>query len=117
MRDELDYGRALTDHWRDELIVVEHDVVPWPGAMQAISGCAHDWCVYGYPFAPRKIGHALGCRRVSARVIEQRPDLPKRWAGVAWNQLDAAVYKALGGMPHFHYPPLAHVKAHAELAA
>ena len=116
MQDDLHYGRLLAENWRGDVIVLEHDVVPWVGAMDAISDCSEPWCVYRYPFAPNAIRWALGCLRVNSELVAAHPDLPERWSGVVWNQLDAAVVAALSSVaegPHFHDPPLAHVKGPA----
>lgn len=122
LQGDYDYGEAVAGMWAqgDEIVVLEHDVVPWPGAMNAISGCEHPWCVYEYPFAPNALGHAIGCLRVSEELVRSDLDLPDMWAGVPWNQLDAALYRALAAAsgerePHIHTPPLAHLKPRGEL--
>lgn len=122
---DLDYGDALAAMWSrgEGFVVIEHDVVPWPGAMEAWASCEHPWCTYRYPFAPGKIRNALGCVRFSDELVRAHPDLPEQWQGAHWNEMDGRVYRAVKGVlgtredPHLHEPPLAHVKAHAELAA
>lgn len=117
MQEDHDYADALGVMWRrgEGFCVVEHDVVPWPGAIGAICACHEPWCVYSYVAAPGAYMHALGCIRVSGELVREHPGLWLAWDGVPWNQLDAAVYRALGGVagsPHFHSPPLAHTKFH-----
>ena len=115
VEDDEEYGRFLAENWQGEVIILEHDVVPWPGAIGGLRGCMHPWCVYRYPFGPGKLGWALGCLRVNPELVAAHPDLPELWQGIAWNQLDAKVVSALTsvsvGDPHFHSPALAHVKA------
>jgi hypothetical protein len=115
MQDDLHYGRFLAENWRGEVIVLEHDVVPWWGGIDAIRRCPEPWCVYRYPFAPNALGWALGCLRVNPELVSAHPDLPDYWRDVPWNGLDAKVVSALNsvsgkGDPHFHGPPFAHVK-------
>lgn len=117
MYDELDYARALAEIWEmgEEFCLLEHDVVPWAGAMANIKGCDQPWCVYDYPFHPDRIGHALGCLRVSEILVRGFPDLPKRWIDTPWRDLESAVYRSLITVsgerkPHLHGPPLSHLR-------
>ena len=117
MRYDLDYGRALAAIWAqgEEFCLIEHDIVPWPGALEAIAGCEEPWCVYDYPFHPGRIGNALGCLRVSKDVVREFPDLSKEWVSVDWKELEGVVRKAISTAsgrrkPHRHSPPLAHLR-------
>ena len=123
VQDDGEYGNFLAENWQGEVIVVEHDVVPWPGAISKLSGCTKDWCVHEYTFtragaedAPRpRLGWALGCLRVNQRIVDRYPDLPRRWEGTPWQGMDsrltAALQKATGQrVPHIHRPPFAHLK-------
>ena len=117
MDSECDYADALIALWQrgEELCVIEHDVIPWPGALAALSGCSSAWCVYPYHFAPNKLRYALGCLRVSRELVQAHQDLPQAWEGVAWNALDGAVYRALRAQqrePHVHEPGFAHARPH-----
>ena len=121
--DDFAYGRALARLWSrgGELIVVEHDIVPWPGAISAISGCDAPWCAYQFPPNPQQLEWALGCLRVSERIVRAHPDAPQVWEGEPWYRLDAKVIQALvaasgRGDPHLHEPPLAQLKAHGWLS-
>ena len=48
--DHRDYWRLLSDIWaaRQTTVIVEHDIVPWPGAVQALWDCRCDWGAYPY---------------------------------------------------------------------
>lgn len=109
------YAYVLGALWKagDEFCIVEHDVVPWPGALDALKSCPHLWCAYWFPFAANAIRPALGCLRVSEDLIELYPDLWRKWAGAEWNDLDGAFYTAiqpLADRPHRHHPDVAHCK-------
>lgn len=95
--------------------VVEHDIAPWPGAVDAMEWCPEPWCVHWYPFAPNAIRPAMGMIRFSTELIQANPDLGERWKGVEWHQLDGKVYPAVlavAGEPHRHLPDVAHLKEH-----
>lgn len=106
------YGQLLDELWagRQRFVLLEHDVVPWPGAVDRLMRCPRLWCVHEYPFAANKQRWALGAVKVSGVLLEGSPG----FSGVLWNQLDAAVvrelYTACPGGPHVHGPPFAHVK-------
>lgn len=117
MLDDLGYGTLLSYLWKvgEGFIVVEHDVVPFPGAIDGLRECKEEWCVHKYPPAPKTLYYALGCMKVSDSLIERARDLPDRfnWEETEWNQLDGKVYPAIMEqikLPHVHEPPLAHVK-------
>lgn len=42
--DYLDKAWALGDSF----INMEHDIVPWPGAIQSLLHCRNEWCFFGY---------------------------------------------------------------------
>jgi hypothetical protein len=115
--DDLAYGTLLSYLWQvgESFAVLEHDVVPFPGAMEGLENCEEDWCVHKYPPAPKTLYYSMGCMKVSDKLIEKTRDLPQRfdWESTAWNQLDGKVYPGIMEVvkqPHIHEPPLAHVK-------
>lgn len=115
--DDLAYGELLSYLWKygEGFILLEHDVVPFPGAMDKLEECDEDWCVHKYPPAPNKLYYSLGCIKVSSKLIEQTSDAPERfnWTETRWSNLDSRVYPAIMEKiksPHVHEPPLAHVK-------
>ena len=117
MFDEMGYGTLLSHLWfyGEGFIILEHDVVPFPGAIKALQECRADWCVHKYPPAPNKLYYSLGCMKVSTSLLEKTKDIPKRfnWEETKWSNLDGKVYPAIMEIiktPHVHEPPLAHVK-------
>lgn len=109
------YAAALALRWRDgeEFAVVEHDVVPWPGALAALAGCEALWCAHEYPVGLGTVAAALGCTRFSARLLRLAPELLDAHAGVPWREVDRLLsdVRAVAGPPHVHRPPVAHVRA------
>ena len=82
MEDEGHYGRLLADLWESGrgFTIVEHDVVPWPGALRRLADCERGWCGYEYPLGKRgKLGGALGCVRFSTRFRLFRIRLLAAW--------------------------------------
>lgn len=108
--DDFAYSRLLTDLWRggEPFCLLEHDVVPYPGAIGALFVCPEPWC--GYQYAGVAEG-GLGCVRFGAKLLAT--DLTPAWAGVHWSDLDGLVTRTIGGhlrrpLYHRHTPDLAH---------
>lgn len=111
--DIYQYSKAIRSHWNQELIIVEHDVAPWPGALTLMQLCSRPWCVHTYPFAPNAMRWAMGCVRFSASLVQTNPNLVDCLDGVTWNQVDGTLIPKVievAGQPHIHYPPVAHLK-------
>jgi hypothetical protein len=114
---DTDYARAVQACWRtsvdfthDDLIILEHDIVPHVGAIGQLYDCWGSCCAHHYPIGPAAIRPALGCIRFSAAYISSHPNLMNDIHTVPWNHLDAEIYRRLNRQPHLHGPPLAHVK-------
>lgn len=107
-QDDFTYGQALERHWQagEPFINVEHDIVPWPGALEALWSCAspEPWC--GYPYLvgeSGKLSSSIGC------VLVRHVVPPVELGHIPWNRIDAAVYRVMGGAWHRHSPPVAHL--------
>jgi len=116
MQSEYDYGELLRKCWLEQegFIVVEHDIVPWPTALEQLDTCPCQYCGYNYPVAnTRQMGAALGCTKFSTGLIRLLPNLADYWHTCPWQHLDAEVIRsvvwAVGSM-HHHYPPVAHAR-------
>lgn len=111
--------------WKDgqTFINVEHDVVPWPGALEQLWECPKPWCAFGYA-EPVPGYPVLGCAKFSAEAIAAAPELPApgyirshKWATTAeeatsWLTMDRLIGHALlgaGVMPHRHNPPVSNL--------
>lgn len=109
------YGEAVADRWQDGtgFILLEWDIVPWPGALTAIWECSRLLCRYPYPAAGES-DFTLGCVKFSAELTRRYPMLPEqqRWTTTDWEALDGNVCVPLleREMVHRHSPWLAHVR-------
>lgn len=121
MTDRHHYGRLLTEQWQTGrgFILVEHDIVPWPGALPELDGCPEEWCAFEYPNSrvitdPRSGWCvSLGCTKFSSSLVERVP-YGGEWQNRGWDELDGAVYATLQDETvHVHSPPVAHAKARA----
>jgi len=115
IQDDLHYGRVMASLWErgSEFITIEHDVVPWPGAIAQLWGCPQLWCQHLSLTGPGKIRRGMGSLRVSTEAIRLTADSPPTWAQTHWSQLENRVISALNsrlGDPHLHTPPFAHAK-------
>lgn len=115
MEHEYSYSDMFTRLWKNNagFVSIEHDIVPWPGAIQEIQECLNMWCSYEYPLAPNTLRPALGLIKVSDWVVHHYPLLYKAWENKVWGSLDGSVCPALESVAshtHIHTPPVAHVK-------
>jgi len=121
MDDPQHYGRLIAGQWKigNGFVLIEDDVVPWPGAVKAMLECDHDWCAYEHPrteavYEPVRTGFCLGfgCVRFSHALVrryELALDGSQRWDEVDGNVM--GVFHTAGEECHAHYPPVAHIKA------
>lgn len=114
MQDDLHYGRLVQSLWQagEGFILVEHDIAPWPGALQQMIDCPEPCCAYEYP-TERVMRNALGCVKFDASVL--RNNFSQSWHTIPWHQLDGAILPRLlmwyGVGRHFHTPAVAHARA------
>jgi len=73
------YWRLLRELWvaGDSFVLVEHDVLPPPGAIEGMTECADELCLHPYPdsMASKIWEFHLGCTRFGAELLAQFPDL------------------------------------------
>jgi hypothetical protein len=107
------YWRLLNDLWQqgDPFILVEHDILPWPGALEELWACPGLWCANSYDQRGVGIYHSFGCTKFSAELIRRLPnvwrDMDKRWHQLdqqfEWRAAQASL------RPHPHRPPVIHL--------
>lgn len=129
--DDTAYWQLLADYWPEtdpvqhdpyeapdvpDLVIVEQDIVPAPGVVEAMLGCDRPWCVSPYPIAHgRLLDEGLGCTKLGVQLKVQHPDLMERVGRIDddgmpardWHRLDtriAHVLRELGYAPHRHGP-------------
>jgi len=74
------YWRLLCELWKagETFIIVEHDIVPGPGTLQAMWDCEQPWCAYPYPVGTPWETPCLGCSKFDARLMEWFPNLMEK---------------------------------------
>jgi hypothetical protein len=97
---------------RAPVIIVEHDIVPWPRAIEELWECPCKWGAYSYRMhGGIGIFHGFGCTKITPAIMNALPHL---WDGdvVPWNELDQRLLFAarnVGFEPHHHRPPVVHL--------
>lgn len=125
------YYEVLQAQWAigRDFILLEHDVFPWPGALEQMSECNEVWCGHDYLYPPiiRQFLLGIGCMKFSSKLIEKVPDFFKyvdllNFRGEDlrdWRMLDSWIISGLrdvaGVEPHLHTPPVVHLKSSALL--
>src|SRR4051812_16119673 len=74
----FDYHELLKSLWhqRETTILVEHDVLPWPGALQELWQCPCKWGSYSYPLhGGVGIHHGFGCTKLTRELMDAVPDV------------------------------------------
>ena len=117
MRGDEDYHDLLSRLWTEcateGFIVVEHDIVCWPGAIQKLIDCRHPWCVYPYYCSVGWILDGLGCAKFGPGLLQLYPDWlrepfpaccahTRNYCGL--DRLVAHRAQELGLKPHVHRP-------------
>lgn len=104
----------LTRKWwleGEPFIVVEHDVVPWPGAIEALIECPEPWCAHSHHHDHAFLRHGsveMSCYKVVPAELGSDP-FP---AEVPWQQTDSVLSQKLferGHMIHQHWPSVANL--------
>ena|SRR5215207_6192247 len=93
------------------VIIVEHDIVPWPGALDELWYCPCAWGSYSYHLhGGIGIHHGFGCTKLSSRLMAETQGV---WDdGISWNMLDQVLLfkaRAYGFEPHHHRPAVVHL--------
>jgi hypothetical protein len=117
---EESYWSLLCGLWLEQqsFIIVEHDIVPWPGAIEEIWNCPLPWCAFSYhrhvSELRRGVGdyHGFGCVKFSAELMKRLPEVWTKCERRHWSKLDTHfehfTYVA-GIRPHHHRPPVIHL--------
>lgn len=105
------YGALFSELWDTgrPFVLVEHDVIPAPGSVQALIDCEHPYCSHRFPNG--------GTLLLSFGIGKYKPDgpSPSIWRETDARLLDGAVIPEVRkrlGPPHVHEPPCAHAREH-----
>lgn len=113
-----DYGRYIAMLWdkAEPFILVEHDVVPWPGAVESLQACPEPWCVFAYEAGTEFNGDGipLGCVKFDPVTLGPCPLEPLPGGEYPhWGSLDGQIsstFLTRNIYPHQHTPAVAHIK-------
>lgn len=122
MVEENSYRSYFHNRWDEAtgFVNIEHDVVPWPGAIDSLQMCRGDWCLFTYDTDQLigDIGAFIGLVKFTKRFIETVPNVwgdlvTSGWTynNSAWNGLDLWLWDYMRRRefpinPHQHYPPV-----------
>ena len=85
----FDYSALMEGLWQPStpgVVLVEHDVVIEPGAIDELLACPEDWCAFQVTYLGQEGGHpGLGCVKFSQALIARHPDAMEL-AGQIWDQ-------------------------------
>lgn len=88
LEDDPDYYMkvfvALWNKIDDDLVIVEHDNVPYPGSIKELLECEHDWCANPYQYAHLGKWCGLGHTKFSKRLQKDVWNLPHGIANKEW---------------------------------
>lgn len=116
-----EYWKLMKGIWSlgETFLIVEHDVLPWPGALEELEQCPFPWCSCTYLIKRSKLNtqgygvfHGFGCTKFSAHLIKMLPDVWDQIESRHWKHLDAQFYTqalACDQIPHPHRPPAIHL--------
>lgn len=123
--DDYAYARVLMDWWErhQDLVVIEQDIVPAPGMIDALLACAEAWCGYPYHVGEGRYTYGLGLCKIAATVMARHPALGMlamrdhrgRICAQPWPAVNEALERQMTrcgytmhhheGVPvHLHYP-------------
>ncbi len=117
-----DYWECLRGQWetcaanRQDLMVVEHDVVIHGDAFAQFDACPEPMCVFTY-WLGASYGYGLGCVRFRGSLVRMHRDAVDRAGRLTtdglpvvghWKRMDTRMWQALG-RPHVHEPPVKHL--------
>lgn len=112
--DKGAYHRHLSDRWKEgkTFVNMEHDVIPWPGAVESLLVCPSPWCVFADAnFDVLGTGPNLLLAKFTEGFISRLPhcwdDMDAKIGGDKWDNCDiwVSLYaRERGVLPHQHVP-------------
>jgi hypothetical protein len=113
------YDALIRQLWAEgkPFILVEHDVLPWPGAVQQLWTCPRPWCTFEY-FMLGEMRVALGCTKFDPSQLGPcpLPAEPQDWHQMDWHVI--AELAARYHVAHLHEPAVSHLNwSHQRMTA
>lgn len=110
MERDFSYDQLFRELWdkSDPFILVEHDIVPWPGAVQQLWKCPEPWCGFPY-YVFGELRSYLGCTKFEPKRLGECP-LPEELQ--QWQVIDKKIERELvkrGFRGHIHSPAVSHL--------
>ena len=110
MDHDFAYDQLFRALWADgyAFVLIEHDIVAWPGAVQQIWSCDHAWCGCPY-YVFGELRSYLGCTKFDPRRLGSCPvsgELKN------WQLLDQIIERELitrQYQKHLHQPAVTHL--------
>lgn len=123
------YHGLIADTWDDGVttVFVEHDIIPWPGAVAELLRCEREWCAFPYRHRGGP-GMSLGCTKFAGSLmrrnrlvgVEYRRHPMHPWGNGDYHAVDGALFEVLQRWgyrePHEHGPMVAHLNPHQRKA-
>ncbi len=117
LEGDYDYDLLLRRLWKEgsPFVIVEHDIVPWPGAIDELWACPEPWCGFPYQVLGGMRSY-LGCVKFDPGHLGAVP-LPVE--PTEWSRIDRSIDRRLVGLglrQHRHGPPVTHLHfAHSRM--
>lgn len=120
---DTDYFNLVMRLWAESetFIIVEHDIVVWPGALHEIYDCPEPLCAYQAPYnitpvgGRRGLSYGVGCLKWHQSLQEKFPNLLTDWPedDRHWTRLDQVIVKKISELNnntiHYHWPAVGHI--------
>ena len=104
------YDSLFRELWSEgkPFIIVEHDIFPWPGALEQLWKCECIWGAFSY-YVFGQLRVQLGCTKFNPAALGRLPlpDQPTHWSRLDWVVITNLSKRWESG--HLHNPPVAHL--------
>lgn len=110
LEQDFSYHQLIQELWakQEPFILVEHDIIPWPGAVQQLWTCPEGWCAFPYACLGELRAY-LGCTKFDPVKLGECP-LPEEL--LTWQVMDQRIKKTLmmrQAKCHMHEPGVTHL--------
>lgn len=98
-------------HRGQGVLTVEHDIVPYEGAIESLQECSEPWCAVPYQVGIN-VGTWLGLTKFSPEIMAAVPDAFDRMERTEYNAIDGQLLPYLcqkGYHVHVHWPAAQHL--------